>query len=216
MSLFSYHSQNTDFWLIWTEITPLLLFTSMALTSPYCSQHYDIALMYTGAIICRACSLIFHIFKSDTLLHIDMMGISANAWAVPYLMRITFGKNEPLFLACVAAIYLFINASCIYAAIQKIKWPPQQFPIVLLAIIGSYPSIYNCFFLQTSSNSSQLLIASGSSIIAFGYLVFFIGRFPESIFIEIRQASWYISHSLWHISSATGQLCFLLIPFTFI
>ncbi len=206
--------QSQDFWLIWTEITPILLFSCMVARLSCYMHDYDILFMYSGAIICRTCSLMYHIIKTDILLYIDMIGISANVWAVPYLHRMTFQNHKSCMFIPVMTIYIYLNVSCIYSILNKVKLPPSQFPIVLLTIIGSYPIIYNCVFLET--NKVQILMASGSGILSFGYFAFFVAKLPESIIIGIRNSSWYYSHSLWHISSALGQLCFLLIPFIFI
>ena len=207
--------EHPDFWLVWTEVALLLLFSYMACRhAMLLLNHADIAAMYAGAMVCRACSLLYHTHPhSNTLLHVDMMGICANAWAIPFLCRASTLPFQALYLFTATVVYCCVNANCIWQAVARSRIPPPVLPTILLALVGSVPCVQ-----MLLSREASFLIVAGSFFFVFGYVVFFAGKVPESLMYPGLKASirstWYSSHSLWHISSALGQMCFLYIPLT--
>ena len=95
---------HNEFWMIWTDVAPLLLFAWMywkKLSYAEEEDHDDdnddegsgllIWLMFCGALLCRTCSLTYHTFNCVSLsmhhrlLFMDLIGIASNALGVPWV-----------------------------------------------------------------------------------------------------------------------------------
>lgn len=207
LSIFS--TGHNEFWMIWTDVAPLLLCAAMMVVtaSSTPAEEEDEGECSSGKrqvfqsiVACRLCSLLFHVFNCHSLLlnqrlvYLDLAGIACNAWGCGWV-----GCMAGISMAPVKAAGMYFCASCAVALFQA-KPPPMermQRMLVAMAAVGNAP----CLALL-GRRAGPLWLRGCLSVemlcFAGGYYLFYC-----------RQLVGRHSHACWHVATFLGQLSFL-------
>jgi predicted membrane channel-forming protein YqfA (hemolysin III family) len=229
-SIFYLHN---EFWMIWTDITPLIGYILMAYYWTLSDVYYNMSGFhrtlgygaYLAAIMTRLCSSIYHIFNpvslytNQALINIDYIGIIFMTCGFSWVYVHAYDIHEydhpkyihfmtfiiPYFLVCNSVfIWLFVTNNKRYAWIQT--------PIIISsACIGTWVSSL-IIFDNNMSDNWRYCCGIGTTSFIFGYVFFYILHFPECILKDRVQTIMY-SHIWWHNMVTFGQTVFLYTTF---
>jgi len=163
-------------WLLFSDLFPVLLFACCFTREP--------SFLLTGVIICRAFSLLFHLFSETRpyLINLDYIGIACMAFATPAVCRASgfpfCSEYEPI----LAAAFVLACVVFVYGLIDKSIPTFAETAIIGLAVLAHGPSAWA--FVATQD---WTLLASLSAF-AIGFFI-----------VEPR------SHIAWHWFAAAGQ-----------
>jgi len=163
-------------WLLFSDLFPVLLFTCCFTREP--------SLLLAGIIVCRAFSLLFHLFAETRpyLINLDYIGIACMSFATPAVCRASgcpFCDEYELVLAAAFASACTVFA---YGLVKKITPRYAEASIICLAVIAHGPSAW-----AVVATQEYTLLASLSAF-AIGFFI-----------VEPR------SHIAWHWIAAAGQ-----------
>lgn len=218
---------HNEFWMIWSDVAPAAAFACMLAAAPAtgrneCRHPYG-TWMFLGAIFCRVCSFCYHAFNCLSLrMHkflaaLDLVGIASNAWGVPWVACLAFGKQAVTHSLYAKAFFILYVATCVssVAAAYAGRHSMHQRMLILLAVLGNLPSVYAVF--DASSGlcmSARACLMLGPLLFASGYVAFCVCRIPEAVLPPgTADGRVWNSHVLWHIASSAGQMCYLATPF---
>jgi predicted membrane channel-forming protein YqfA (hemolysin III family) len=229
-----FHIHN-EFWMIWTDITPLFGYVTMAyywtLSDAYknMSDFYKILGYgaYLAAIMTRLCSSIYHIFNpislyvNQTLINIDYVGIMfmtcGFSWVYVNALDIHDYRDSRYiqFISGIISYVLICNTFFIWLLMtnnKKYEW--IQMPIILSsATVGTWVSSL-VIFNNNMNDEWRYCCGIGTSSFIFGYVFFYILHFPECILKDRVQTSIIMySHIWWHNIVTLGQTVFLYTTF---
>ena len=224
-SIFYY--DHNEFWMIWTEIMFMGCF-SWLYADILCSDIYQgmymlkkvtCNLMYLAAIVCRLCSLTYHIFNcvssemNRSLINIDLIGIATNALGIPWVACLYFDKHhiESLFVKCLfAAYFLLLFLMYLDTNIYYIKSYMRRNYVITHNLLSLYltSNIITgmVIFDVLQSNIIRLYLLQAQGYMFTGYILFYTLRFPECSFGYSKIMN---SHLLWHVFTFIGQYCFV-------
>lgn len=230
MSIFYLHN---EFWMIWTDITPLMgyIYLLYYWTHSNAYQHMSVFYRlcalggYIAAIMTRLCSSIYHIFNpislytNQALINLDYIGIifmsCGFSWVYINAEEIydyTDGRYVR-FLSIMIPYFMFCNSIFIWLLLtNNKKGRCLQVPIILSsASLGSY--ISSLVILNNNINNEwRICCGIGTTSFIFGYIIFYVLHFPECILKEGIHSIMY-SHIWWHNIVTIGQLAFLRTTF---
>lgn len=218
-------TKHNEFWIMWSDVFPMVFLLAMyEFATPQGNDYRTMArsVMFAGAIICRACSLIYHTFHcvsprlNRDLVYLDLIGICSNALGVPWTVVGIAGWDEGhpytraflgIFMACYAvcvgvfAYHLLGNGRRFSIIKEKGNEKNEaQGMVVSLAVLGCMPCVTAGFW-------------SGPLWFLAGYIVFYVGKFPESWISTKCEERFggeiWNSHVLWHLTTWAGQMCFI-------
>ena len=208
-----FHAQHNEFWMIWSDIAPSTAFTCMM----YYADNDDRAkmLMFFGAISCRACSLVYHIFNcvsteaNRRLIYVDLVGIASNALGVPYVARTASFNDTKWDTTWFLNIFCAMYVGCVLYFVLSANNHSAQKLLVGLAVAGNLPTLYAITDAEQPPYV-RLCLLSGLFWFAAGYVLFYAWAWPNRYMPSgSADFKWWHSHVLWHVSSALGQLSFL-------
>jgi len=229
-SIFYIHN---EFWMIWTDITPLIGYILMtyywSLSDAYSSMSTFHKVMgyggYLAAIMTRLCSSIYHIFNpvslytNQTLINVDYIGIifmtCGFSWLYIHAYDINNYKDPKYihFLSWLIPYFMVCNFVFIWLLLtnnKKYKW--VQMPIILSSAgIGTWISCL-IIFDKNTNDDWRYCCTIGISCFVFGYIVFYVLHFPECILKDTVHTIMY-SHIWWHNIVTLGQVVFLQTTF---
>lgn len=221
-----FNRQNNEFWMIWTDIFPVLLYSCMYLHWLHSPSYEKMDAFYrilakgtyVAALASRGCSLIYHIFNplslqvNRTLINIDYMGITCMMFGFPWIYVNALhiqSYNDDRFV-----IFIYGLASCFLCISSFLVWSTYtslqiQQPIIITASIGTATS----FLVLIDTNTQYIWkfhCASGTFCFLFGYIAFYRLHIPDSIYNCLPV---FYSHIFWHNIVTLGQYMFLCTTF---
>ena len=170
-------------WLLLSDILPLMIFVVLFYRSP--------SMMLFGMIICRICSLIFHIFQESRphLINLDFIGIAFMVFASRTACHAVESEHCDAYSTILFASFSLYVALAFYGLMAKQKDNPfNHRGIIILATLGHYPCAYAIY---VGHNTSTALIFSATAF-SVGYFV-----------VEP------LNHAAWHWAAAVGQISLL-------
>lgn len=224
--------RHNEFWMIWTEIAPLLILTHVSILYFFTQEFYTLPDFYKvltigvhfAIFITRICSSSYHIFNcisfrlNQTLINMDLIGICQGAlgspWFIATLMQ-TKRYTEDSFL--IYNSILFSNyIMCIIVFGYLLAYPNKnellsQISITLLLIlaaVGNAPLIIIAFS-SSFSTTLRALCACGTASLFAGYMIY-ASHIPER-FLQLGAADGKLwnSHVIWHNFVTLSQICFM-------
>jgi predicted membrane channel-forming protein YqfA (hemolysin III family) len=232
-----FQSDHNEFWMIWSDIFPLLSFCSIfgcfLLSNEFSQMGWFYRILcigvYFGIISCRICSSVYHIFNcvsltlNRRLINLDLIGICNMAFGSPWIFCAAFGIRDPLFvLFLVYLVILFLwYLACvslfIHAMVSEKESPAltnlRQPILISLAVVGNSSSVV-VVFSGRLNGYWRLFCFLGVFFMGVGYVLFYINRIPERKFrLGCADGKIYNSHVLWHIFASIGQLFLLITTF---
>jgi predicted membrane channel-forming protein YqfA (hemolysin III family) len=212
---------SNEVWMIWTDVAPAMLILCMMMFV-HRFQNVESRLMFVGAVVCRLCSLAYHVFNcvslqlNRELIRLDLFGIAGNALGVPWLCKLCkVVANDVLFCELFLPIFLCLYAACAAACLflspaDKKYQQVQTTMLIALAVLGNVPTVYALATTTIVSDELQQTLLLGMFFLAAGYTLFYVLHVPERWMCPgSADGRWWNSHVLWHVSSALGQLAFL-------
>ena len=163
-------------WLLFSDLFPVLLFTCCFAREP--------SLLLTGIIVCRAFSLLFHLFSETRLylINLDYIGIACMSFATPAVCRASGCPFCDEYELLLAAAYVAACTVFAYGPVNKTTPRVAEATIIGLAVIAHGPSAWAV----VATHEWTLLASLGA--FAVGYFI-----------VEPR------SHIAWHWIAAAGQ-----------
>jgi len=228
MSIFT--SRNNEFWMIWTDIFPIFLYTYIYISWHHSDAYIDMTTFYrslaTGAYIAayttRICSCIYHIFNpislqvNQTLINLDYVGIAFMLCGYPWVfvnsLKITsFTDIRFIIYICILPVAFASYITLIARMLIKNNSSliSQETLLLSLSSIGTATSCIIIF-----DNNANILwrtyCGTGLFCFLFGYVVFFNWHFPEN---KYRVIPVLYSHIFWHNIVSLGQYLYLCTTF---
>jgi len=226
---------HNEFFMIWTEIVPLMVFMRMFFVLVYTDTYADMDsfkqllcnVMYSAAICCRSCSLVYHTFNctslkmNTALMNLDLIGIATNALGVPWIVYLYFEKHtiENAYMKMLICSYLFVffwmyvennlfHMRCFFTV--KYFANRSNNNLFYLAIIGNIPTNMVVMYASSLSGYGRICLICGQLFLLSGFILFYRLKIPECIFGYNKLV---YSHVMWHLFTFAGQYCFLLTAF---
>lgn len=224
-------ARHNEFWMIWSDIFPLVLFCGVA-TEYYLSDGFYCqngfyrvltSLVLFAVVVSRACSLMYHVFHclsvrtNQSLINLDLIGICQGALGAPYFMaRLlkTSDWNDAYFQLYVCwmsvqyctCIVAFGYLLCVDSQIKCCKgWAMCN--LLVLAVIGNAPILAIGVSPSFASNV-RVYCLCGPAALGVGYMIYSL-HIPEA-FLDAGQSDGRVwnSHVIWHNLVTISQLCF--------
>lgn len=211
-----FDTRHNEFWMIWTDIFPLMYFIWMYICTCKYSDTVDLTIhsLYFGVISTRTCSGIYHVFSCmsvdmhNYLLYFDMAGISNMVFGTPVLYQNVSGKNEyDAYIYGIFTLYGITVITFIYCAVYQIdiakSYTYCQSLLISLVAFGSIPLwitpytyVLHDYYLATF-------------FIVLGYM-FYATAIPESLMKtgSIDGKLWN-SHVIWHCMVSISQYLYI-------
>ena len=180
-------------WVIVSDAVPLAWFVALAASDTANRDQFRALLVwgvYSGIIVSRACSLIYHTFceLSDLLLYVDLFGICCMVLGAPFVYVEAYhvlgwddvGLRRYLWVLCVAF-------TVTVALLPFPRW--RQSALVLLACTGNFAAF---------KHHAAAVMWFGTGYICYRCNV------PDR-FLGHIQTRVYHSHVLWHLAVSVGQ-----------
>jgi len=235
LSIFSW--DHNEFWMIWSDLGPLLIFIGIAIahcSSPgFTSSHVLNQLLegglFAGVMLARTGSTTYHIFNcaslwtSQRLINVDLIAICCMAFCSPYYYLMAFGikpenaaTNTGAQVYCAILALLFIVPFSVF--VVNIIHGPSRFRtslhqplLVTLAAWGNICAVKIMF-----DSSFSLLIRAhcfvGVAGFLVGYTTFYIGTVPEVWMSKgSGDGKFWNSHVIWHGLTAISQLSYMMV-----
>lgn len=232
---------HNDFWFIWSDLVPFGVFLAFAwaqtsslrfMEAPAIPRMLE-SMVYTGIIICRGLSAVYHIFNSASLwanrhlVYVDQIGISSMAWVSPFFFAMSERRNieaavatasfgrytEVLGVLTTMTYALFLGALMFgeHPVLFKLREPL----LVALAGVGNWPSLRIAMDpLQPRPLRLQCGVSLGCLVGA--YVVCYKLAAPERFLRPgLSDGKIWNSHVLWHLFVAVGQCGYMLVPFLY-
>lgn len=227
-----WYVRHNEFWMIWTEIVPLVVFLLMFCDLVHSDKYLQMDsfkqllcnMMYFAAICCRCCSLIYHTFNclslkmNTALINLDLIGIATNALGVPWITYLYFEKHyvENLYVRYLICSYFLIfswmfiqtnlfHLRCFFDA----KYVANN-DLLYLGIVGNIPTNMVVMYASSLTYNGRICLMCGQLFLLSGFVLFYRLKVPESVLGYHKLMN---SHIFWHIFTFAGQYCFLLTAF---
>lgn len=231
-----FQTSHNEFWYIWTDIIPLLIFIIISIyhvnTVRFKYADYKLQLLEVGVLfgitICRGTSLLYHTFNcvnlwtSQHLIQVDLIGIAATCLVSPYFYIIGSNSSDVVIdkgfttyctiLFTVQGLATIMFLSNMIIGVSRVSNLLEQPLLCGLAVFGNYSGIRLLINSEMSITLRIHCLVSISSLVI-GYIVFFIFKFPERYYpAGTSDGRIWNSHSLWHLILFIGQLSLLTVP----
>lgn len=226
-----FNANNNEFWMIWTDIFPIFLYTHL-----YVSWHYSPAYQhmsvfyktlaigsYIAAYTTRICSCIYHIFNpislqvNQRLINLDYIGIVFMLCGYPWvfvnsLQITTYTDARFLTYTLFVSLAFIISIAYFTRMLVKNNSPTISQETILLALSGIGTGTSSVIIFDANANILwRLHCGIGLFCFIFGYLVFFTWHFPENKYSSISPILY--SHIFWHNIVSLGQYLYLCTTF---
>ncbi len=207
LSIFS--MDHNHFWIIWSDIFPLLCFIAMAvshITSDRFVNHTEQTLqlleagVFFAVIVCRFCSGFFHVFNctsvwsSQNLIAVDFYGISTMAFVGPYFYSLALSAPAPnpekqLFSGLSFMEYITVNFSIAFLSYlifsYNLKFGENkitaslQQPVLICLFAWGNVAAARVIFNTELPGFVHSLTIAAICLMCVGYGVFYKGLVPE-------------------------------------
>lgn len=219
---------HNEFWMIWSDILPLLvylvLFATFLIKTAF-NQNFHVRQLecqvFIGIILCRGFSTFFHIFNSanlwtsQRLIFVDLIGVSCMCFVSPYFYYLGGTNNYEtycyiLFTMMSVCIIIFIGIMIFgESPLASIMRQPL---LCALAAIGNWPGLR---IVINPMLSDELRLYTGLSLgcLLGGYVFCYINLLPEMFMSHgVADGKFWNSHVLWHLLLFVSQLLYLAVP----
>ena len=227
-----FDSRHNEFWMIWSDIMPMFMFTYVYMWYIYSNIYKELntfykvtsSSIYIAVIVTRLCSSIYHIFNSmslrsnNMLINFDLIGICQGAlgspWFMANLLQIDTFNND-YFLSYVSLLFTFYIICVFIFGYLLISTDKHEIldrlainMLLFLALIGNTPLIIiglnNRFPLMF-----RILCLTGTGSLGLGYIIY-TKNIPE-VFMRpgIADGKIWNSHVIWHTFVTIAQMCFI-------
>lgn len=230
-------TRHNEVWMIWTDLIPCVLFLVLFLVfiSSNAFKELDTFYRWMGSgiylavFLCRLFSGIYHIYNcvsiaiNKTLINIDLIGICCMSFGSPWVFAVankTESVGDTKFIAylCVLFGMFLLCVTCFsYVLMKKITsgwWMLARQPLLVsLALAGNAPSFIVGFSAEFPTIWRTCFLVGPLGFV-FGYVVFYISRFPECRCSKgAADGKVWNSHVIWHCIASIGQLFYVVTTF---
>ena len=240
-SIFS--ANHNDFFLIWSDVLPLLAYLVVAFVH-FGSSKFQAASsslkalelgVFLGCIVCRSTSSFYHIFNatslwtSQRLINVDLIGITFMSCVSPYFYVLgdyTNLASADVDLGASFWVYcstlFFIQIVCILVFVCNLtlgeSWLASVSRQPILCLLSAWGNWAGFRIAINPALSASLRAHCAISLVCllFGYVLCFMNQWPERFLRKgVADGKCWNSHVIWHGLLAVSQVSFIMVPFVY-